>query len=241
MTGRRKMGYLVLSMGFTLLSFGCATKGYVREQMGFTEGRIGQAIARQDEEQARQEAKLGELSRQLDTDRRRIEGLDVKVGEVGSKTAEASDLAKGAREEVEKASLAIREVENRFAQKFSNRNRYTVLDTKTIHFDFGRSDLKDEAMTALLEVARVLKGDVNALVELQGHADSVGGEQVNLRLSQARVEAVIRYLVQHHGIELYRIHTVGLGEASPMADNKTKEGRAKNRRVTLKILTASGG
>lgn len=236
----RKLTYLVLSGGFALLFFGCATKGYVREQVGSAEERVNQRIVQQEQKLAGQEAKLREASAEIEADRRRIEGLDAKVGEVGSKAAEASDMAKGAKEAAEKASSAVREVESRFARQFANRNRYTVVDTKTIYFDFGRSDLKDEAMTALLEVARVLKEDINAIIELQGHTDSRGNERFNLQLSQARVDAVVRYLVQHQGIELHRIHTIGFGEAVPAADNKTKEGRAKNRRVTIRILTAGG-
>ena len=235
-----KMIYLVLSGGFALLLLGCATRGYVREQVGSAEERANQRIVQQEQKLAGQEAKLRETSGQVEADRRRIEGLDARVGEVGSKAAEASDMAKGAKDAAEKASSAVREVESRFARQFANRNRYRVVDTKTIHFDFGRSDLKDEAMTALLEVARVLKEDVNVILELQGHTDSRGNERFNLQLSQERVDAVVRYLVQNHGIELHRIHAVGFGEAVPAADNKTKEGRAKNRRVTIRILTAGG-
>lgn len=233
----RRMTSLVLSLGFALLSFGCATKGYVQEQVGFAEERTGRAIARQDEAMARQEATLRELSGQLTADRQRIEGLDAKAWEVGLKTTEAATMAQEAKTTADKVASTVREVEDRLAQKFADRNRYRVVDTKTLTFDFGRADLKDEAITALLEVARLLKEDINAIVELQGHTDSVGNERFNLQLSRARVDAVIRHLVQHHGIELHRIHAVGLGEAVPMADNKTKEGRAKNRRVTITILT----
>lgn len=236
----RKLCSLLLSSGFAFLVWGCATRGYVREQVGSAEERVKQRILQQEQKLADQEAKLRETSAAIEADRRRIEGLEVKVGEVGAKAAEASDMARGARETAEKASSALREVEGRFAQKFAHRNRYTVVDTRTIYFDFGRSDLKDEAMTALLEVARVLKEDVNAIIELQGHTDSLGSERFNLQLSQARAEAVARYLVQNQGVELHRIHAIGFGEAVPLADNKTKEGRAKNRRVTIRILTAGG-
>lgn len=234
----RRMTYLVLSLGFPLLSFGCATKGYVREQVNAAEERTGRAIARQDEEMARQEAQLYKLSGQLTAERQRIEGLDTKVWEVGLKTTEAATMAQEAKAAADQVASTMREVEARLTKKFGERNRYQVVETKTLTFDFGRADLKDEAITALLEVARVLKEDVNAIVELQGHTDSVGSDQFNLQLSRARVDAVIRHLVQLHGIELHRIHAVGLGEAVPVADNKTKEGRAKNRRVMITVLTS---
>jgi outer membrane protein OmpA-like peptidoglycan-associated protein len=91
-------------------------------------------------------------------------------------------------------------------------------------------------MTSLIEVVKALKEDPNAILELTGHTDAVGAERANIALSRDRVDAVARYLVQQ-GVELRRIHTVGLGKAVPVADNNTREGRAKNRRVDVRLLS----
>ncbi len=110
-----------------------------------------------------------------------------------------------------------------------------ALDTKSIYFDTGRSDLKEGAKAALAEMATLLKENPDAMVLVEGHTDAVGGELYNLQLGQARAYAVREYFLKEHGIEPRRIHAVVFGKAVPVADNSTEEGRAMNRRVTLKI------
>jgi outer membrane protein OmpA-like peptidoglycan-associated protein len=77
------------------------------------------------------------------------------------------------------------------------------------------------------------------LVELQGYTDSQGSELYNIGLSQRRAESVQRYLVSKN-VPLYRVSIVGLGKDNPVADNKTKDGRAQNRRVEVREMKAAG-
>jgi len=226
----RTMTFLGVSVGFVLLLSGCATKGFVREQTTTAESRLSQKIDQQGQGLARTEAALHETGGQVQVIRQRIEGLDTRVNEV-------TGLAREARENSDKVASSVQDTESRLNKKFQERNRYRVLETKTIHFDFGKSELKDEAITFLLEVAQVLKEDPNAIIELEGHTDTIGTDEYNLQLSRARVDSVMRHLVQKHGIKLRRLYAVGHGKAVPAADNSTKEGREKNRRVTIKILT----
>ncbi len=227
----------VFLVGGVLVASGCATKGYVRE---YVQGQVRPM----DERLTQADSKLRETSTEVDASRRRIEGLDTKIGEVGSTAAqasaasgEASSLARDARKAADDNSAALHDVDSRLSGRLANRNRYSVLDTRSVYFDFGRSELNDGAMTALLEVAKALKEDVNAVVELQGHTDSVGSDRLNLELSRERVDAVARYLVRKEGIDLRRIHTLGFGKVAPVADNNTREGRAKNRRVDIRLLS----
>jgi outer membrane protein OmpA-like peptidoglycan-associated protein len=85
-------------------------------------------------------------------------------------------------------------------------------------------------------VAKVLSGNNNLVVELQGYTDNSGDAAYNLQLSDRRVENVVRCLVGDLKVDLRRIARLGLGEANPADDNKTREGRAKNRRVTVTVL-----
>jgi outer membrane protein OmpA-like peptidoglycan-associated protein len=101
-----------------------------------------------------------------------------------------------------------------------------------VRFAFDRSELDDAAATALLEVVGLLKENPELGAELEGFADVVGAKTYNVRLSQRRVENVHRYLAQR-GVPLERIHVVGYG-ALP---GKAADTRAKNRRVTIKLLT----
>ena len=102
-------------------------------------------------------------------------------------------------------------------------------------FGFDRAVLKDEGKQKLDDIVNQLDGvDLEVIVAV-GHTDSVGPEAYNQRLSVRRAEAVKAYLVSK-GIEANRVYTEGKGEAQPVADNKTKEGRAKNRRVEIEVV-----
>jgi OmpA-OmpF porin, OOP family len=102
-----------------------------------------------------------------------------------------------------------------------------------ILFDTGKATIKPESAGALGIIAEVLKGDPALKIEIQGHTDNVGAPAANLKLSQDRAAAVKAYLVQTGGIAATRLTTAGLGDTKPVADNKTEEGRAQNRRVEL--------
>jgi OOP family OmpA-OmpF porin len=102
-------------------------------------------------------------------------------------------------------------------------------------FDFGKSVLKSEGKAKLDDLVSKVKSISLEVVIAVGHTDAVGSDAFNQRLSVARSEAVKAYLVSK-GIDKNRIYTEGKGETSPVADNKTKEGRAKNRRVEIEVV-----
>jgi OOP family OmpA-OmpF porin len=102
-------------------------------------------------------------------------------------------------------------------------------------FDFDKSVLKPEGKAKLDDLAAKVK-DINLEVVIAvGHTDATGPDGYNQKLSVRRSEAVKAYLVSK-GIEKNRIYTEGKGEAQPVADNKTREGRAKNRRVEVEVV-----
>ena len=102
-------------------------------------------------------------------------------------------------------------------------------------FDFDKSVLKPEGKAKMDDLVSKVKGINLEVIIAVGHTDSVGGDAYNQKLSVARSEAVKAYLVSK-GIEKNRIYTEGKGEKQPVADNKTTEGRAKNRRVEIEVV-----
>ena len=102
-------------------------------------------------------------------------------------------------------------------------------------FDFDKAVLKPEGKAKLDDLTSKVKGINLEVIIAVGHTDSVGGDAYNQKLSVKRAEAVKAYLVSK-GIETNRVYTEGKGEAQPVADNKTKEGRAKNRRVEIEVV-----
>lgn len=99
-------------------------------------------------------------------------------------------------------------------------------------FDFDKATLKAESDGVLNRAAALMKADAALKAEVQGHTDNVGGDDYNLRLSDARAASVRTWLVQH-GIDAARLTSKGYGKAQPVADNGTDAGRARNRRVEL--------
>jgi len=104
-----------------------------------------------------------------------------------------------------------------------------------VYFDFNKSTLTRKAKATLNETAKILKEDPEVRLELAGYTDGTGTEVYNKGLSDRRSKAVFDYLASK-GIAASRMRAVGYGESNPVASNKTEEGRAKNRRVELRIL-----
>lgn len=115
-----------------------------------------------------------------------------------------------------------------------------VLDEAVLHFANGKADLGPDATAAIRKVADSLKaypGDYT--LEVSGHTSSTGSKAVNKKISKARAEAVAKVLVDS-GIPATKVTSVGVGPDKPIADNKTKEGQAKNRRVEIDVKTKDG-
>lgn len=100
-------------------------------------------------------------------------------------------------------------------------------------FDFNKAVIKQKYYGKLDQIVDDMKNDPSLKVEVQGYTDSIGSAKYNMKLSQRRANAVRNYLVKKGGISADRITAVGYGETRPVASNKTKEGRAKNRRVEI--------
>jgi OOP family OmpA-OmpF porin len=105
-----------------------------------------------------------------------------------------------------------------------------------VEFAFDRAEVKSIYHEHIQKVANFLEAYPDTIAEIDGHTDSIGTEEYNLKLSQRRAENVVVKMVEH-GIALSRLRAVGYGESMPIADNNTKEGRQRNRRVVALIVT----
>ena len=112
-----------------------------------------------------------------------------------------------------------------------------VLSEDQGNFKFGKKDLPDEAKAKLDEMIQQIKADPKgAFFEIEGYTDSVGDPDDNEKLGLERAEAVKRYLYEQHQIPLHKMNVISYGEENPVAENKTKAGRAQNRRVVIRVL-----
>jgi outer membrane protein OmpA-like peptidoglycan-associated protein len=111
-----------------------------------------------------------------------------------------------------------------------------VLSDDSVKFPLASSRLSDEAQTRLADFVTKLSTDNrNVYVEIQGHTDPTGGDAYNMRLGEERAEAV-RLFMNRKGVPLNRMSTISYGDTSPVAPNKTRVGRAQNRRVVLIVM-----
>ena len=111
----------------------------------------------------------------------------------------------------------------------------SVVRLNNIFFEFAKATLKPESFPELDRTVKFLKENKTLELEIAGHTDNVGSDATNLKLSQARAQSVVNYLVEH-GIDKSRLIAKGYGESRPIAFNNTEEGRAMNRRVEFKVL-----
>ena len=106
---------------------------------------------------------------------------------------------------------------------------------RNLEFETGKAVIRSTSFSSLDELSALLKKKTTFRLLIEGHTDNVGSDASNLKLSQRRAEAVKKYLTDK-GIDATRIVSKGYGEMEPVADNKTAEGRQRNRRVEFTIL-----
>ena len=113
----------------------------------------------------------------------------------------------------------------------------TVLSEDRGQFKLGKFELPEDATMAIDSMVNQLKADKKAVwVEIEGHTDNTGDKKYNEQLGMNRAEAVKRYLYEKHQVPLHKINVISYGEEKPVAPNNTKDGRAQNRRVVIKVL-----
>ena len=226
---------IVVIPAVLVLASGCATKNWVRDMVGQREAEIDQRVGKVGERVGTVEGRVGEETQritrvegQLGETTQRLGGVETKVGEVG-------EVAKQAHTRADAAVTKAEETDGRLTRLWSNRHKRQTVETVHVQFAFDKADLTDGAQTALLTIIKELRANPALTVDLEGYTDQSGPRDYNVALSQRRVEAVRRYLVEQ-GAELPRVHSVGLG---PLNAAKGAEEAAKQRRVTVKMMIAA--
>lgn len=242
---RHMLGIGLVGVIMALIA-GCATKDFVRETVGQKETQINQRItavegrvtddaqrlAKVDSRVTEEAQRIGKVEGRVTEEAQRIEGMGFRVKNLETSVEEVGRVAKGAQGRADSAFAKAGEVDERLSRLWSSRNARSTVDSVQVLFGFDRSTLTDGAQTALLTVARELKDNPRLTVDLLGYTDQVGTREYNVQLSQRRVEAVRRFLVSQ-GVDMARIHSVGLGQA-PRTDSR--EAPAQQRRVSVNVM-----
>jgi peptidoglycan-associated lipoprotein len=211
---------LALALGGTTA---CATKKFVKGQVGDVNNKVEG------------------LSRSVEENQERTRSNEGRIGEVDQKAQAAGQRADAAGKRAEEARSAADAVNARAdaIENASKRLVYeVVLSEDKGNFKFGKAVMPDEAKGELDQLVEQLKAEPKgAYIEIEGHTDNAGAKGYNYQLGLDRAENVKRYLYEQHQVPLHKINVISYGEEKPIAPNKSKTGRAQNRRVVIKVLT----
>jgi OOP family OmpA-OmpF porin len=214
------------TMPFTV---GCATKKYTRNEAA--------PIINKTNELDDQTAKN---SRDIkDTDRRAQSGIQDAQGKANA----ADQHALAAGQSADAANKNAQTVANNVASlagTVENLDNYKPIAESSVHFSFDKADLSKKAKEALDQLGGQISTAKHFIVEVEGSTDSTGDADYNYQLSKRRADAVIQYLADKYQVPAHKIYLIGLGKDKPVEKNATSEGRAKNRRVDVRLMTTSG-
>jgi len=232
----QKLFVLLLVSATITVTSGCATKKYVRNTVKTSSDTLTARIEGN-------EGEIKEVRDNVDKVDQKVSGVDTKVSELDSRTSEQFNTVRtdvqSADQKASKAQSSADRVAGNVTtldQKFQNRNNFNVTDEKSVQFKFNSATLDQQYMEVLDEIANALMQKPDSIVVLEGRTDNSGAKDYNVKLGERRIEAVRRYLAVEKGVPVYRIHDISFGAEKPVAENKTKEGREKNRAVTMTIL-----
>ena len=205
----------------------CATKKFVRTNVGEVNDKVDTLSKSVEENQERtkaNEARIGEVDQRATAAAAAADQKAVQAGSRADQAYSAAEAVNGRADAIEKASRRlVYEV---------------VLSEDKGNFKFGKAAMPDEAKAEIDTLVQQLKAEPKgAYIEIEGHTDSAGTPDGNYKLGLERAENVKRYLYEQHQVPLHRINVISYGEDKPIAPNKTRDGRAQNRRVVIKVLT----
>jgi outer membrane protein OmpA-like peptidoglycan-associated protein len=230
---RNVVRFRVLVPALLLLVSGCATRDWVRTFVAPREAEVDQRFVKVEgkvgEEAQRIDQRIDKTEVRVTEGAQRIEGMGGRMNTLETSIGDVREVAKVARERADTGVTKADETNSRLTRLWDSRNKRSLVETIEVQFRFDRWDLSDRYETALVGLVKELKANDKLAVELEGYTDQIGDGGYNIQLSQRRVEAVRRFLVKQ-GVELPRIHSVGLG---PILDPATP--KEKKRRVTVKL------
>jgi outer membrane protein OmpA-like peptidoglycan-associated protein len=211
-------------------STACATKRFVRTEVGAVNDKVTTLTTRMEENENR-----------IKANEEKIGQVDTKVGQVDQKVGQVDQRAQAAGQSADAAKTAAAAADAK-AQKIADTNRKlvygVVLSEASGGFKFSKAMLPDEAKAQLDKMVSDLATDPKSVYfTVEGHTDSTGPATVNENIGLERAEAVKRYLYEQHNVPLHKISVISYGETKPVDSNRTRDGRAKNRRVEVKVTS----
>ncbi len=210
-------------------SIGCTTKNYVRQQTTPLINKTNEL----DDLTAKNSKDIKDVDQRAQAG---IQAVQAKAAEVDQKALAAGSSADKAQMAANSASQRVDTLTNAVV----NLDNYKPVVETSVHFGFNRDNLTKEAKEAIDQLAASVATTKGYIITVEGATDSVGSADYNYDLSQRRANAVIQYLAAEKSVPAYKIYLIGLGKDKPVDSNSTRDGRAKNRRVDIRLMTNTG-
>ena len=224
-----------------LLAGGCATKQYVRNTTAPVQAKVDQ-VGQQTTQNTQQ---INDTRNQVKSvDEKAQNGISAAQERAASADQHAAAADQHAADAMNKANQAAQagtqnaQGLNSLRNVVANIDDFKLQTSATVPFKLNKWNITDDAKQELDKLAGNAKGDKRFFIAVEGYADATGSKAYNEALSRKRADAVVEYLVAKHEIPIYRIHMIGLGVERPVDEAKTREARAKNRRVEVKVFSA---
>ena len=238
-------GMMTGALALSLLGTGCATKKYVAKTVAPVEQRVSGTETKngeQDKQIAGQGTQIQELDTDLSRTKEKLSDTDNKATQAGEaakaadqKATAAQQSADGAQQAADGARTFAEQGLNRMDQTVQSMNKFQMVKSEAVLFAFNSDKLTSDGKAQLDDFANQVKGVDRFVVEVQGFTDKSGSTVYNETLSEARAQAVARYLTNQYQIPIRSISMLGSGYALPVADDKTRDGRKMNRRVEVRL------
>jgi len=210
----------------------CATRNWVREEVAKSSGPIDQRVTTVEGRAGQTDQRIGQVEGKVTEGSQRMDTFDGRVKSMEGSINETGEVARGARGRADAAYTKAEETDGRVTRLWDKRRSRNVVESVQVQFGFNKAELDDRAQTALAAVVKDLRDNERLTVDLEGFTDPSGPRDYNVQLSQRRVDAVRRYLVEQ-GVPQPRINGIGLG---PIAKSNGSEAAAQKRRVTLNVM-----
>jgi OOP family OmpA-OmpF porin len=209
---------------------GCTTKNYVKQQTTPLINKTNEL----DDLTAKNSKDIKDVDARAQAG---IQAVNTKTADVEQKAQAAGQSAAAAQQLADTANSRVGVLTNTVA----NLDNYRPVAETSVKFGFNKDNLTPKAKEALDQLAGTISSTKGYIIALEGSTDSVGSSEYNYDLSQRRANAVIQYLASKYNVPAHKIYVIGLGKDKPVETNKTREGRADNRRVDVRLMTNTVG
>jgi outer membrane protein OmpA-like peptidoglycan-associated protein len=216
----------VLLVGSVAATVGCATKNYVRQETTPIINKTNEL----DDLTAKNSKDIKDVDARAQAG---IQSVNVKSDAADQKAQAAGQQATQAQQLADNANHRVDTLQNTVV----NLDNYRVVTETAVLFGFDKDNLSKDAKASLDQIASNVPNTKGYIITVTGGTDSTGDSDYNYNLSQRRASSVIQYLAAEHNIPAYKIYLIGLGKDKPAESNKTSQGRAKNRRVDVRLMT----